>query len=1412
MRTYLANSEYSFEIYGTDDAAIYKETGEWEKIYDTTVTSDANKWVALDFDTTEYRYVKILFTNATSWAALYELEVSYREVETQYATVKGENLMPGVPSAKASTTNSTYYAYKSFDGKINTRWCSTGNAPQWLAYDLGTTRAVSQIQLQLNPSVLSTYANKDVNYEIYGTNDVNVWNDVGDWTKISSGTVKTDASAMATITFSEENYQYIKILFTEKFPGGWPTISEVTMYSEADTITNLLTSYKSSTNEDTSTAAGKSFDGDTSTQWLADAEATSSSPQWIAYDLGAKKTFDYMELLYSDAGKSITYEICGTNDVAVWNGTGDWETISRGTAVSDAKKRFYLEFEEAEYQYLKVLFYESDGIQPNIYEINLFNCTVGETQVANDSIRQVAGRYDLINPQAFTEKYDVMFDYLADNGMIIALGYGVHTNTISNMTEEELAVLSRYLTARYASYPVVWITGQEINISDAALERWIESAEVVDEWDGYNHPQGAHVSPLVATNSKVTTLNGEEWHEWWAYQNGHGPLCSKARYKGYWDTGKLFLETENNYEDITCGSFTGYENSRIGAWLANLCGSYGYTYGATGIWANIYSTAGNVATSWLKDFGYEPWYMGLDKAGSFEMTYLKKFFVYAQFNTLIPRFTDTAYADFATTENKLVSSRDDASTYVGYFYNSDYSTGEFRGLNTDEEYTARWYNPLTGKFIDIEDVEITANGTYTIPDKPTIGDWAILVTSRDLGEYETEEAYKEITSEGINLARSVSVKSSSGNNTSESNDGNLSNDWSAESSEFPQWLAYDLGLEQVFNQVNIKLKEKEIAKASSSTDEDYYPVQSIDGDTGTYWCANGNAPGWIAYDLGITRAVAQIQLQLNKSALATYANKPVYYEIYGTNDTAVWNDTGDWNLISSGTATTDASAKATIAFTEVEYQYIKILFTRSFPGGWPAIWEVEMYSETDTDTNLLTLSKSSVNENDKMTIGVYGSSEASAWNSAGDTAGWTKLGEISATEADDDNWITLVFDQAQYQYVKIFYTDGNGESCATASEVEIYKATELTDVPEYLGQVQTPTIDCVGGAIYTTADDLTDTKANLVDKDYDTCFIPYAPIATQTFIMDLQKEMSLTGIIVTLGEDAYLPEYRVEASSNGTDWTILADATLRGSRSIAVSGREKMYEELSGEYRYVKLFWLNADDNTTTKTIAEIELYAYEKADKSLLEQEIKKAENVDLNEYQDDTAKEAFEDELAEAKAVYDKVDATQAEADEAKEALTESMKLLEKKVNDTPTTPTTPSDEVTGGDNNSNNTTTEENTGNSTAEENVGDTTTEENARETTTEESVESTTTEENVGETTTEESVENTTTEENVGETTAEESVENTTTAENPNTGDENDVTLWLVTGFFAVMAMAGMLILKRKTRRAKSNIGAINIWE
>ncbi|MBQ7363989.1 MAG: DUF4038 domain-containing protein, partial [Clostridia bacterium] len=231
-----------------------------------------------------------------------------------------------------------------------------------------------------------------------------------------------------------------------------------------------------------------------------------------------------------------------------------------------------------------------------------------------------SSEYDAINPSVFSTRLDYMFDVLAERGMTVVLGVGNYWQNTELIGEEDFARIARYITARYAAYPVIWVTG---HMADADQQETIFgiSADVVAAGDGYHHPQSAHQDIVDASNAYIETLDNKAWHDFYTLQSGHNTTVSKAYYESYWNNSRLaspkpYIETEANYEDVNIGSFSRYASARIAAWRANLLGSYGYTYGVAGIWANNYATDSN--TGWYPTYHYEPWYMGLNKPASFE--------------------------------------------------------------------------------------------------------------------------------------------------------------------------------------------------------------------------------------------------------------------------------------------------------------------------------------------------------------------------------------------------------------------------------------------------------------------------------------------------------------------------------------------------------------------------------------------------------------------------------------------------------------------------------------------------------------------------------------------------------------------------------------------------------------------------
>ncbi len=352
--------------------------------------------------------------------------------------------------------------------------------------------------------------------------------------------------------------------------------------------------------------------------------------------------------------------------------------------------------------------------------------------------------YTKINPHAFNESMDIMIEYLAEVGLTTAIGFGVHIASMgAYQSAEPLKKFARYCVARYACYPVMWLSGQEINNKNYdAFDAYRAASALVGEIDGYHRPNGAHMYPTFADAPMAKELDGDDWHQMWYLQAGHGGFDALKRrvfYQGYYENEKVkpFIETECQYEDIYCGGFNGHDASRIGAWQAVQSGSAGFTYGVTGVWAMRWNATDD--NGWAT-YSPDPWYIGMDKPGSAEMGYMRKFYEYVGWHKLTPSYNH----EFGAFEmRKHVSiSHIDKDVIIYYMFSPEDELGTFLGLKPNTRYQARWFDPVNGKFIDMPDI-ITENGEYPIPNKPSLRDWVLLLNTYDLGEYETE-VYPEI--------------------------------------------------------------------------------------------------------------------------------------------------------------------------------------------------------------------------------------------------------------------------------------------------------------------------------------------------------------------------------------------------------------------------------------------------------------------------------------------------------------------------------------------------------------------------------------------------------------------------------------------------------------------------------------------
>jgi hypothetical protein len=421
-------------------------------------------------------------------------------------------------------------------------------------------------------------------------------------------------------------------------------------------------------------------------------------------------------------------------------------------------------------------------------------------------------KYRMPASEQFNKKIDVMFEYLDQVGMCAAVGFGVHIYTVQAMPQVDLFRFVRYIIARYGCYNVVWITAQEItrlkpahDESKTVMDVYMELGQYISEIDGYHHSLSTHMDVMDVDDERAQRLANAAWHTFWETQGGHMIKMTpkKSHYRDYiaskGDCYKPVIEGELSYEDINCGGFSGNKACRVAGWNAVMNGCAGYTYGVAGIWANGYST--EKSKGWIGEtssYSYDPWYMGLDKPGSFEMKYLVKFITaIPEWYTLEPSYYDTALGDFLESEQKLMM-RKGNDTVLCYFRNDDLTTGAVLQLDESKAYNAMWFNVYTGNYIFIE--KFTGKSEYAIGDKPSTEDWALVITVLDL-DVTFEEFNKVLEFNAGNEIKPVSVQAIGGicykDGKMVDNTANLYDDtdsvWMPYSNRSTQTVIYDLG-------------------------------------------------------------------------------------------------------------------------------------------------------------------------------------------------------------------------------------------------------------------------------------------------------------------------------------------------------------------------------------------------------------------------------------------------------------------------------------------------------------------------------------------------------------------------------------------------------------------------------------------
>ncbi|MCU1528331.1 MAG: hypothetical protein JWP75_2094 [Frondihabitans sp.] len=340
-----------------------------------------------------------------------------------------------------------------------------------------------------------------------------------------------------------------------------------------------------------------------------------------------------------------------------------------------------------------------------------------------------------LNPEYIRDEIDPRIAYIADAGLVTALGFGWHG--LVDDDPDGVVRFARYIVARYGSFAVVWTLGGEVpgydpDRVDERLAGWLRVGEAIRDADGYGHPITVH-----STNDRpiATTFIDEDWLTFGLNQHGHGDLDLDSHHYADFFSGHPsvpLVEGESLYEGLISVEPAGRRlvtdtMVRHAAYQAIQSGCCGYSYGAQGCWNGAWDTSESVSA-----WGRLPWYDGVDLPGAEQMGFLRRYYEVAGWQDLTPAdaFLPGGFINRRFYQPPVLStaSRSVLTVYFPDTYRTDEPVGSLVGLPQDA-FDLRWFDPRSGEWFEAGIVRSGDDGSLVVPQKPSDDDWLLLARS-----------------------------------------------------------------------------------------------------------------------------------------------------------------------------------------------------------------------------------------------------------------------------------------------------------------------------------------------------------------------------------------------------------------------------------------------------------------------------------------------------------------------------------------------------------------------------------------------------------------------------------------------------------------------------------------------------------
>jgi len=323
---------------------------------------------------------------------------------------------------------------------------------------------------------------------------------------------------------------------------------------------------------------------------------------------------------------------------------------------------------------------------------------------------------------AYSRQMDYYMAYANEAGIVPVVAIAFHS-MMDTRTLDEWQERWRFVIARLSAYHVTWLITGEYNADNGPLAERIPKVEALGQFikdtDPYHRAMTVHPWWYAV---EVPYAWDWAWNDFVMIQGGHGSPPPTQIYLDQYTAarGKPVLEGECRYERIR-----GHTDADVRhvAWRAVQSGSFGYTYGAHGLW---YPTQSADDDMFWQDWGVSPpWWEAAMYPGGDQMSHLRRVHEQLEWWLVAPR------PGSASSPDVLVKS--DGAAYLVYFTRGLDPSEAFL-LTTDDEgcrYRAQWCNPRSGAYAALADPLVSHDGQLPLPARENSEDWVLLLRNLD---------------------------------------------------------------------------------------------------------------------------------------------------------------------------------------------------------------------------------------------------------------------------------------------------------------------------------------------------------------------------------------------------------------------------------------------------------------------------------------------------------------------------------------------------------------------------------------------------------------------------------------------------------------------------------------------------------